>query len=146
MARLSPEGPVYQAGTLSGNPLAMAAGLATVQALHEPGVYAQLEAKAAKLAEGLSTAAAKAPADVCLNRVGSMLTVFFQPGPVANWSQASQSDTARYARFFHAMLGRGVYLPPSQYEALFVSLAHTDEQIDETISAAEAAFAEALGE
>ncbi|GMV96286.1 MAG: glutamate-1-semialdehyde 2,1-aminomutase [Phycisphaerae bacterium] len=146
MARLSPEGPVYQAGTLSGNPLAMAAGLATVQALHEPEVYAQLEAKAAKLAEGLSTAAAKAPADVCLNRVGSMLTVFFQPGPVANWSQASQSDTARYARFFHAMLGRGVYLPPSQYEALFVSLAHTDEQIDETISAAEAAFAEALGE
>jgi len=142
MDKLSPEGPVYQAGTLSGNPLAMAAGLATLQALHDPDVYEQLEAKSDKLAEGLAAAAARSGVAVTLNRVGSMLTVFFQAGPVVNWPTAANSDTGQYAKFFHAMLARGVYLPPSQYEALFVSLAHTDEQIDATIEAAEDAFAE----
>ena len=141
MAKLSPEGPVYQAGTLSGNPLAMAAGLATVQALHDAGVYEKLEAQSQKLAEGLAAAAAKAGVTVVQNRVGSMMTVFFQQGPVVNWATAAQSDTDRYARFFHAMLARGVYLPPSQYEAFFVSLAHADEQIEATIEAAREAFA-----
>lgn len=142
MARLSPEGPVYQAGTLSGNPLAMAAGRATLQALHEEGAYDQLEARSEKLADGLADAARKAGVTACINRVGSMLTAFFQAGPVIDWTTAARSDTGLYGRFFHAMLSRGVYLAPSQYEALFVSLAHTDEQIDETLEAAEDAFAE----
>jgi glutamate-1-semialdehyde 2,1-aminomutase len=145
MGKLSPEGPVYQAGTLSGNPLAMAAGRATLQALHEEGVYEQLEARSEKLAEGLAAAAAKSGITTCQNRVGSMMTVFFQAGPVVDWTTAARSDAAAFGKFFHAMLARGVYLPPSQYEALFVSLAHTDEQIDETIAAAEEAFEEIKG-
>ncbi|GMU21101.1 MAG: glutamate-1-semialdehyde 2,1-aminomutase [Phycisphaerae bacterium] len=145
MAKLSPEGPVYQAGTLSGNPLAMAAGLATLEALHEPGVYEHLEAKSAQLAEGMAAAAAKAGVPVFLTRVGSMSTTFFQAGPVIDWASAARSDAQAYGRFFHAMLNRGVYLAPSQYEALFVSLAHTDEQIEATLEAAESAFAEAGG-
>jgi glutamate-1-semialdehyde 2,1-aminomutase len=142
MAALSPDGPVYQAGTLSGNPLAMAAGLAALEALHDADVYEQLDAQSQKLSEGLAAAAAKAGVAVARNRVGSMMTLFFQTGPVVNWATASQSLTDRYAKYFQAMLGRGVYLPPSQYEAFFVSLAHTDEQIDATIEAAGEAFAE----
>jgi len=140
MEQLSPVGPVYQAGTLSGNPLAMAAGLATLEALQEPGVYARLEAGSARLAEGLATAARKAGVSIYQTRVGSMACTFFQEGPVLNYTSAQKSDTGRYAVFFHAMLDRGVYLAPSQFETMFVSLAHTDEQIDQTITAAGEAF------
>ena len=143
MRQLSPLGPVYQAGTLSGNPLAMAVGLATVEALHEGGVYEQLEQKSARLADGLAAAAGSAGVPIRLNRVGSMVGLFFQDGPVVDYASARKSDTARYARFFHAMLNRGIYLPPSQFEVMFVSLAHTDEHIDRTIAAAGEAFAAA---
>ncbi len=141
MDLLSPVGPVYQAGTLSGNPLAMAAGLATIEALHEEGVYDTLETLSATLSDGLLKAASRAGVTVCRNRAGSMGTVFFQPGPVTDWDSASKSDTTAFARFFHEMLARGVYLPPSQYEAWFVSLAHTPELIEQTIAAAAEAFA-----
>jgi len=141
MDQLSPTGPVYQAGTLSGNPLAMAAGLATLEALHEEGVYDQLEASSARLAAGLAEAAEKAGVSIDQTRVGSMACTFFQQGSVTDYASAKQSDTARYATFFHAMLDRGVYLAPSQFETMFVSLAHTDEQIDQTISAAGEVFA-----
>jgi len=146
MNALSPAGPVYQAGTLAGNPLAMATGLATIEALHETGVYEQLESTSNRLEEGLIAAARRASVPLCINRVGSMVGVFFQEGPVTDLVTAQRSDTQRYARFFHAMLERGVYLPPSQFETLFVSLAHTDEQIDETIVAARGAFTEVAAE
>ena len=145
MRQLRPLGPVYQAGTLSGNPLVMAVGLATVEALHEGGVYEQLEQKSARLADGLAAAASSAGVPIWLNRVGSMVCVFFQEGPVVDYASARKSDTGRYARFFHAMLNRGVYLPPSQFEVMFVSLAHTDEHIDRTIAAAGEAFASVAG-
>jgi len=140
MDQLSPLGPVYQAGTLSGNPLAMATGLATLQAVHEKGFYSQLEMRAIRLAEGLEAAARQADIAVTLNRVGSMATLFCQAGPVTDYDSALRSDTGRYARFFHAMLERGIYLAPSQFEAMFVSAAHTFEQIDATIAAAEEVF------
>lgn len=143
MDQLSPLGPVYQAGTLSGNPLAMATGLATLQALHEKGFYVELETKASHLAEGLAAAARTAKAAVFQTRVGSMSCTFFQPGPVTDYASALASDTKAYARFFHAMLDRGVYLAPSQFETLFISAAHSLDQIDQTIAAAEEAFAEA---
>ena len=127
MRMVSPLGPAYQAGTLSGNPVAVAAGIATLRQLAKPGVYEQLESRGAALEERLRAAAAGAPAIV--QRVASMLTPFFTEGPVRDWRTASASDTSAYARFFHAMLERGVYLPPSQYEAAFLSLAHTAEDI-----------------
>ena len=136
MAKLAPGGPVYQAGTLSGNPLAMSAGLATVEALHQEGVYSVLDARAAQLAAGLAVAIHEAGVTACQTRVGSMLGLFFQAGPVTDYTSAARSDTQAYARFFHEMLKRGVYLAPSQFETLFVSLAHTDEQIEATIAAA----------
>ena len=142
MDQLSPDGPVYQAGTLSGNPLAMAAGLATIEALHGPEAYAQLEARSKQLADGLAGAARAAGVPTFHTRVGSMAGMFFQAGPVRNYQEAARSDTEAYARFFHAMLDRGVYLAPSQFEACFVSLAHTQEQIDQTVAAAAEAFAE----
>jgi len=141
MEHLSPIGPVYQAGTLSGNPLAMAAGLATLEALQEPGTYEQLEASSARLAEGLAEAARQAGVSIYQTRAASMAGLFFQEGPVLDYASARQSDTGKYAIFFNAMLERGVYLAPSQFEAMFVSLAHTDEQIDQTIAAAAEAFA-----
>ena len=141
MARVAPEGPVYQAGTLSGNPLAMAAGCATLDALEAPGVYERLDALSKRLAEGFVRAARGAGVTITVNRVGSLLTAFFCPGPVADWGGAKRSDTARFGRFFHALLDRGVYLPPAQFEALFVSLAHTEEDIDRTVAAAAEAFA-----
>jgi len=141
MARIAPEGDVYQAGTLSGNPLAMRAGIETLQALREPGTYARLEAISAALASGLSEAARKAGVPVTINRVGSMMTVFFTDGPVRDHATASRCDTRRYAAFFHAMLDRGVYFPPAQFEALFVSLAHTDSDVEATLGAAGEAFA-----
>jgi glutamate-1-semialdehyde 2,1-aminomutase len=141
MARVAPEGPVYQAGTLSGNPLAMAAGCATLDALEEPGAYLRLDALAKRLAEGFVRAARGAGVTLTVNRVGSLLTAFFCEGPVVDWGGAKRSDTARFGRFFHALLDRGVYLPPAQFEALFVSLAHTEADIDRTVAAASEAFA-----
>ena len=143
MEKISPSGPVYQAGTLSGNPLAMNAGIATMEILQEPGAYEQLEAISAKLIAGLAAAAEESQVPVAFNRVGSMLGLFFiqQPGlTVKNFADATACDTQAFATFFHAMLDGGVYLAPSQFEALFVSLAHDDKAIDMTIQAARAAF------
>ncbi len=130
MQRLAPVGDVYQAGTLSGNPLAMAAGLATLALLRAPGAYDRLEQTGATLEAGL-----RAPG-VTVNRVGAMLTAFFHPGPVRSFAEAAASDTARFGEFHAHMLARGVYVAPSQFEALMPSLAHTDEQIEQTASAA----------
>ncbi|MBI3448871.1 MAG: glutamate-1-semialdehyde 2,1-aminomutase [Acidobacteria bacterium] len=141
MARIAPEGDVYQAGTLSGNPLAMRAGIETLEALREPGTYARLETISAALEGGLAEAARNAGVPVTINRVGSMMTVFFTDGPVTDHATAVRSDTRRYAAFFHAMLDRGVYFPPAQFEAFFVSLAHTDTDVEATIAAAGEAFA-----
>jgi glutamate-1-semialdehyde 2,1-aminomutase len=142
MATVAPDGPVYQAGTLSGNPLAMAAGAKVLELLSEPGLYDTLEARSARLEQGLTRAARDTGTTVAVNRVGSMITVFFCAGPVTDYTSAKQSDTKRFGRFFHAMLARGVYLPPAQFEAAFVSLAHGEREIDETIAAATAAFRE----
>ncbi|MBE0418490.1 MAG: glutamate-1-semialdehyde 2,1-aminomutase [Coriobacteriia bacterium] len=136
MEQLAPVGPVYQAGTLSGNPVAMVAGLATIEALKAPGVYEELERKGAKLAGGLCRAAGSAPVHTVCNRVGSMACMFFTHLEVSNWTTASTSDTGRYAAYFRGMLDRGFWLAPSQFEATFVSLAHTDEEIDAFIEAA----------
>jgi glutamate-1-semialdehyde 2,1-aminomutase len=140
MEQVSPLGPVYQAGTLSGNPLAMAAGVATLRLLTEPGVYAHLEALSAGLADGLAEAARAAAVKYTANRVGSMFTGFFCAERVVDYASAKRADTRRYARFFHAMLERGVYLAPSQFEAGFMSLAHTEADVDATLEAALAAF------
>jgi len=140
MATVAPEGPVYQAGTLSGNPLAMAAGAALLDLLAQPGTYDTLEVRSARLEEGLRRAARDSGATVTVNRVGSMITVFFCPGPVVDYATAKASDTKRFGRFFHAMLERGVYLPPAQFEAAFVSLAHGEAEIDATATAAAEAF------
>ena len=142
MEMVAPLGPMYQAGTLSGNPLAVNAGVATLNALREPEVYQRLESLAARLANGLAEAAREAGVPVTVNRVGSMLTGFFNPGPVGNLAQVEESDSARYARFFHGMLDRGVYLAPSQYEAGFLSLAHTDADLEKTQAAARDALRE----
>ena len=136
MEQVAPSGPVYQAGTLSGNPLAMAAGCAALDALGLPGIYARLEASSARLERGLARAVRDTGLEATLNRVGSMFTLFFCRGPVTDLASAKTSDTARFARFFHGMLERGVYLPPAQFEAAFVSLAHSDADIDQTVEAA----------
>ncbi|HIE13071.1 MAG TPA: glutamate-1-semialdehyde-2,1-aminomutase [Desulfotomaculum sp.] len=136
MELVAPAGPVYQAGTLSGNPLAVAAGIAALDLLKQPGTYDRLNELAGRLAAGLENAAAEAGIPVTVNRVGSMLTIFFAPGPVQNFAGATSADTAKFAGFFRGMMNAGVYLPPSQFEALFVSLAHTPAEIDETIAAA----------
>jgi len=129
MSMVAPAGPVYQAGTLSGNPLAVAAGLAMLRHLKaHPEVYPQLDARTAQLA-------AAAPAGITVNRVGSMITFFFTSLPVTDWESAQRSDRARFAEFFHWMLGRGFYLPPSQFEAAFVSAAHSEEDIERTVAA-----------
>ncbi|MGH7354942.1 MAG: glutamate-1-semialdehyde 2,1-aminomutase [Candidatus Rokuibacteriota bacterium] len=141
MEHVSPLGDVYQAGTLSGNPLAVAAGLATLRALRDPGVYTRLEALGARLEQGMRRAADKHGVPVTVNRVGSMLTAFFTPGPVTDYASAKRSDTECYGRFFRGMLERGVYVAPSQFEAAFVSLAHTEADVDGAARAA----TEALG-
>ena len=145
MAHLAPEGPVYQAGTLAGNPIAMAAGLATLDATRGKGFYEQLERRSAALAEGLCRAAEKAglAGRVCVQRVGSMLSVFFTPGPVVDYESATAGHARAFSAYFHAMLAAGVNLAPSPYEAMFVSAAHGEADIAQTISAAEAAFAAA---
>jgi glutamate-1-semialdehyde 2,1-aminomutase len=142
MDRVAPAGPIYQAGTLSGNPLAVTAGLATLKLIQQDGFYDELERTSARLADGFSELAASAGVSVVVNRVGSMLTVFFtEADEVVDWESASASDTKRFGRFFHAMLERGVYLPPSQYECLFVGAAHTGDLVDRTLEAAAASFA-----
>jgi glutamate-1-semialdehyde 2,1-aminomutase len=141
MEHVAPLGGVYQAGTLSGNPLAVAAGLTTLRALEDRKVYRRLDALGARLERGLSEAAEKAGVPLAINRVGSMLTAFFCPGPVRDYADARTADTARYARFFHGMLERGVALAPSQFEAAFVSLAHSEDDID----AAARSAAQAMG-
>ena len=144
MEMVAPLGPMYQAGTLSGNPLAVTAGLTTLTQLQEPGAYERLESLAGRLADGLAQAFAQAEVPATLNRVGSMLTGFFTAGPVDSLTQVEQADTEAYGRYFHAMLERGVYLAPSQFEAGFVSLAHTEADIDRTVEIAAAAL-ESLG-
>jgi len=136
MERMAPAGPIYQAGTLSGNPVAVSAGLAQLDELRDGQVYDVLEQRGALLEEGLRTAAREAGVPCTVNRVGSMITGFFTAQPVRNYEEARTSDTARFGRFFRAMLERGVYLAPSQFEAAFLSAAHTEEDIRHTIQAA----------
>lgn len=142
METVSPTGPVYQAGTLSGNPLAVAAGLAMLNALEESDPYGQLEENARRLADGLDAAATSAGIPHTVARVGSMFTLFFNPERVTSFAVASKCDTKRFARYFWGMLQRGHYLPCSQYEANFLSVAHTPEQIDSTITAAREVLSE----
>ena len=141
MEMVAPLGSIYQAGTLSGNPLAMAAGAETLTLLQAPGVYADLESKAARLARGLAEAAAASRVPAHVNRVGSMLTAFFTAGPVDDYASVKRADAGLYGSFFRAMLDRGVSLAPSQFEAAFVSLAHTAEDLDATIAAARESLA-----
>jgi len=140
MKLVAPEGPVYQAGTLSGNPLAATAGIETLKLLRKPGVYRQLEERGRLLGDGLNRAAREARIAVTLNRIGSMMTMFFTPGPVNDYASAKKSDTQAYASFFRSMLSQGIYLAPSQFEATFLSTAHTPADIAKTVKAARAAF------
>jgi glutamate-1-semialdehyde 2,1-aminomutase len=141
MDLVAPAGPVYQAGTLSGNPLALTAGLKTLEVLRRPGTYPRLETLSDKLAKGLARAAARAAVPLQVNRVGSMLTAFFTSEPVTDYASAKKADTAAFGRFFHSLLNQGVYFPPSQFEAAFLSTAHSETDIAETIQAAARAFA-----
>ena len=140
MDQLAPAGAIYQAGTLSGNPLATAAGLTVVRRLRDPGVYAELERKGARLEAGLREATAGH--EISLTRVGAMSTLFFNPGPVRNWTEVATSDTERYAALFRHLLSRGIYIAPSQFEATMLSTAHSDADIDRTVEA----VAEFLGD
>jgi len=140
MDLIAPTGPVYQAGTLSGNPLAVTAGLATLRQLRAKGIYKKLEELSAALAKGVGEGAKKASIPLTQTRVGSMLTSFFTAGPVVDWNSAKLSDTKRYGMFFHKMLDQGVYLAPSQFEAAFLSTAHTHADVEKTIRAAHIAF------
>jgi len=140
MNNIAPAGPIYQAGTLSGNPLSMTAGLVTLRRLRDKSVYDQLEAASKRLCDGLADAAGEMGVKTVTNRVGSMWTSFFTSEPVVDWDSANKSDRQRYGKFFHAMLEEGVYLAPSQFEAGFVSLAHTDEVIQRTLEAARKAL------
>ncbi|MCX4240355.1 glutamate-1-semialdehyde 2,1-aminomutase [Paraliomyxa miuraensis] len=145
MQSVAPLGPVYQAGTLSGNPLSVAAGLATLRIIERDPPYARLEALAARLGDGLVRRAAAAGIPLTGNRVGSMLTGFFRAGAVTNYDDAKGSDTARFARFHQQMLAQGIYLAPSQFEAAFVSAAHDEALVDRTLDAAAGAFAAIAG-
>jgi glutamate-1-semialdehyde 2,1-aminomutase len=142
MDMVAPLGPMYQAGTLSGNPLAMAAGVATLRHLrdHREEIYPRLEKMGSELTEGIAAAAKELGVSICYNRVGSMFTWFFTAGPVTDWVSAAKSDTDAFGRFFRGMLDNGIYLPPSQFEAAFLSAAHTEEDIRQTIAAAKQAF------
>jgi glutamate-1-semialdehyde 2,1-aminomutase len=141
MEMVAPAGPVYQAGTLSGNPLAMAAGLWSLSRL-TPRLYADLKRLGARLAAGLTDAARQAGVPLHVNASGSLLTPFFTDRPVHDFASATSADTSRYAAFFRAMLARGIYLPPSQFEAWFLSAAHTSKDVDQTVAAARAAMTE----
>jgi glutamate-1-semialdehyde 2,1-aminomutase len=140
LRNIAPTGPIYQAGTLSGNPLAMKAGLLTLRRLRDESIYRKLEQRSARLCEGLSKAATDAGFKTTTNRVGSMWTSFFTDEPVTNWASANQSNRELYGKFFHAMLAEEVYLAPSQFEAGFVSIAHTEAIIEQTIEASKKAF------
>jgi glutamate-1-semialdehyde 2,1-aminomutase len=140
MEKLSPTGGIYQAGTLSGNPLAMTAGIATLKLLQTPGFYEQLEEKSNHLAEGIAKAAKDAGYPVYSTRVGSMFCTFFTSREVYDWPTAAACDTKAFARFFLAMLNKGIYLAPSQFETAFVSAAHGQQEIDATIEAAHDCF------
>ncbi len=142
MDMVAPVGAMYQAGTLSGNPLAMAAGYATLRYLREhKDIYGKLDKLAAEIVAGVAAAAKEAGVTMCHNRVGSMFTWFFAPGPVTDWTSAAKSDTEAFGRFFRAMLDNGIYLPPSQFEAAFLGGAHTEHDVQQTIAAAKQAFA-----
>ena len=136
MDHVAPQGPVFQAGTLRGNPLAMAAGIATLKQLQKKGVYEKLEARSARLCAGLARAAAAAGVPAQVDHVGSMVGMFFCPDPVRSFDDAKTCDLPRFAKFYQGMRQEGIYLAPSQFEALFVSAAHTREQIDRTVAAA----------
>jgi len=142
MQKLAPLGPVYQAGTLSGNPLAMAAGLKALEILGRPGNYERLDLLGQRLGDGLAAAARAASVPACVNRIGSMVTLFFTAGPVTDYATAKSSDTARFGAFFRKMRERGVFLPPAQFEAMFVSLAHTDEDLQLVLDAARASISD----
>jgi glutamate-1-semialdehyde 2,1-aminomutase len=135
MDRVAPLGPVYQAGTLSGNPLAMSAGIATLDLLSAPGFYESLDARAKRLGDGVVAALSETGAPATAVRTGSLLTLFFSRDPITDYAGAKKCDTRRFAEFFSGMLDRGVFLAPSQFEALFVSAAHTDADIDRTLTA-----------
>jgi glutamate-1-semialdehyde 2,1-aminomutase len=141
MAMVAPAGPMYQAGTLSGNPLAMTAGIKTLQLLKQPGSYERLEAITRRLSDGILAAAREAGQPICGGNISAMFGFFLCEGPVHNFEQAKAADTARFGRLHHAMLERGVYLAPSAFEAGFTSLAHSDADIDVTIAAFRDAFA-----
>jgi glutamate-1-semialdehyde 2,1-aminomutase len=140
MQRVAPGGPVYQAGTLSGNPLAMRAGTETLKVLAEPGFYDELNRKAARLIEGLRSAVDDSGLPAQITSVGSLLTLFFTKQRVRDYAGAKKSDTSRFAAFFSEMLDREIFLPPSQFEALFVSAAHTEADIDRTVAACRETF------
>ncbi|MDP2936955.1 MAG: glutamate-1-semialdehyde 2,1-aminomutase [Dehalococcoidia bacterium] len=140
MARMAPEGPVYQAGTLSGNPLAMTAGIETLKLLREPGFYDSLDRKAQFLCNGIANAAAEAGVPISQNRIGSMFTTFFTDQPISSYATVKTSNTRLYSSYFHAMLEEGVYFAPSQFEASFVSLAHSQEDLEITVETARKAF------
>jgi glutamate-1-semialdehyde 2,1-aminomutase len=140
MRQVAPQGPVYQAGTLSGNPLAMAAGIATLTEIGRPGFYEKLDKLSERLLDGLKQAAARTGVDVAADRVGSMLGLFFTKGPVRNFEEAKRSDLKRFSAFYQGMLHQGIYLAPSQFEVMFVSAAHDEQTIDRTINAAETVF------
>jgi len=144
MSHIAPAGPIYQAGTLSGNPLSMAAGLATLKRLRDKSIYQRLETSSSRLCAGISAAAGEAGVKTVTNRVGSMWTGFFTSQPVNNWSDANLCDRQAHGQFFHRMLEEGIYLAPSQFEAAFISLAHTDQVIEQTIEAAKRAFSKAI--
>jgi glutamate-1-semialdehyde 2,1-aminomutase len=142
MEQVAPAGSVYQAGTLSGNPVAMAAGIATLSEVAKPNFYSDLESKAAKLAFGLQEAAEKAGIPVSVDRAGSMLGMFFSEGPVSNFSEAKGCDLDRFAAYYRGMLDNGIYLAPSQFEVLFISAVHDDQALDQTLTAAEKVLGE----
>jgi len=147
MSLVAPLGPMYQAGTLSGNPLAMAAGCAMLKHLRDQKqeIYPRIDKLSGKLVEGVAAAAKDAGVPLCFNRVGSMFTWFFTAGPVTDWDSASKAKTEAFGKFFRAMLDRGVYLPPSQYEAAFLGAAHTEEDVERTVAAAKEALAAVKG-
>lgn len=142
MSRIAPLGPVYQAGTLSGNPLAVSAGLATLELLDE-AAYARLETLGARLEAGVRRAISGAKRPVCVQRVGSMITIFFHPGPIRSWNDAKSADTQAFGRFHRALLGEGIYWPPAQFEAAFLSLAHDESAVDRTIEVIASALTQA---
>lgn len=140
MQEIAPSGPVYQAGTLSGNPISMAAGIKTLKMLREADTYGKLDYRTQYLTDEIQKRADKANVPVTINRAGSMFTIFFQKGPVRNYEDAKKSNQKHFAKYFHALLDEGVYIPPSQFEAWFMSLAHTDQDIEKTLLAHEKAL------